>query len=74
MNALESIDYAIRTLAGDQRKLVAAQLGEARDDVSELIEALRSVIRWEDVSQLDHEWPLVVAECRAALARYGVKP
>lgn len=49
--------------------------GEARAAVAELVAAAAGVIQWEDVSQLDHEWPLVVADLRAALAAFSeVRP
>ena len=50
---------------------LAADLTNARAAIAELIEAVKAVKQWDDVSGLDDEWPLVMEVVDAALARVG---
>jgi len=47
----------------------AAERDRLKAQNAELLEALEDVIRWNDISLLDHEWPAIVDGARKAILK-----
>lgn len=72
VDVLRVMDAAEAVMLTEHTFSRAIEMRQARAAVAELVEAAAGVLQWEDVSQLDHEWPEVVAELRAALAKFRI--